>query len=266
MAAIRVVVNGALGKMGREVASAVLRESDLKLIGAVDAAKAVGSKAKYDLPDGSGNVPLSSDLAQMLSSAKPDVVVDFTIHDVSVQSARTSLEKGVAIVIGTTGFTKDEVNEIDKLAKSHKVGAVIAPNFALGAVLMMYLAKIAAKYFDYAEIIELHHEQKVDAPSGTALMTARLMSEAKGKPFARTGGEAAGGSRGNQVGGISLHSIRLPGLVAHQELLFGGTGQTLSIRHDSTSRESFMPGVVLAVREVVKRTGLVYGLDTLLGL
>lgn len=266
MTPIKVVVNGALGKMGREVVAAVCRAPDLKLVGAVDAAKPVAGKTKLDLPSGSGSVPLSSDLGGMLASVRPDVVVDFTIHDVAVQSARTCLEKGVSIVIGTTGFTKDEISEFDKLAKAHKAGVVIAPNFALGAVLMMHLAKIAARYFDYAEIIELHHEQKIDAPSGTALLTARLMSEARGKSFERTGGEAARGSRGDQIGGISLHSVRLPGLVAHQEVLLGGLGQTLSIRHDSISRESFMPGVVLAVREVTKHTGLVYGLDNLLGL
>ncbi len=251
--------------MGREVVAAVLREPDLKLVGTVDAANTLADRTKLELPNGS-NVPLSSDLAGMLETVRPDVVVDFTIHEVAVQSARTCLKKGASVVIGTTGFTKDEVSEIDRLARANKVAAVIAPNFALGAVLMMHLAKIAARYFDYAEIIELHHEQKIDAPSGTALMTARLMSEARRKPFERTGGEAAQVSRGDQIGGISLHSIRLPGLVAHQEVLLGAVGQTLSIRHDSTSRESFMPGVVLAIREVTKRTGLVYGLDTLLGL
>lgn len=260
------MVNGALGKVGREVVAAVCRESDLELVGAVESAKLVGTKTELELSDKSGKVPLSSDIVRMLASTKPDVVVDFTIRDVAIQSARVCLEKGVGIVVGTTGLTKDELAEIDRLAKSHKVGAIVAPNFAIGAVLMMHLAKIAARYFDYAEIIELHHNLKVDAPSGTALMTARMMSEARGKSFERTGGAEAKGSRGEQIGGISLHSVRLPGLVAHQEVLFGGLGQTLSIRHDTISRESFMPGVVLAIREVTRHTGLIFGLDTLLGL
>ncbi|MFH0942520.1 MAG: 4-hydroxy-tetrahydrodipicolinate reductase [Chloroflexota bacterium] len=260
---IKVVVNGARGRMGREVLAAVCREPDLKLVGAVELAAA---KTELELPDNSGSVPFSSDLAQIIAGCQPDVVVDFTNRDVALRTARLCLEKGVSVVIGTTGLTVEEISEIDRLARSRKVGAVVAPNFALGAVLMMHMAKLAARYFDYAEIIELHHQQKIDAPSGTALMTARLMSEARGKPFERTGGDNAPKSRGDGIGGISLHSVRLPGLVAHQEVLLGGLGQTLSIRHDSISRESFMPGVVLAIREVTKRTGLVYGLDTLLGL
>jgi len=144
---------------------------------------------------------------------------------------------------------------------------VVAPNFALGAVLMIHLAKIAAKYLDYAEIIELHHHQKADAPSGTALATARAMAAARGKPFLQPIGQSkTSDSRGEQVEGVTIHSVRLPGLLAHQEILLGGPGQTLSIRHDTISRECFMPGVMLAVREVVKRKGLIYGLDTLLGL
>lgn len=252
--------------MGREVITAVCREPDLELVGTVDAAKLVAAKTELELLDKSGSVPLSSDLAKMLAVSQPDVVVDFTTRDVAIQSARTCLGKGVRVVIGTTGLTDEEIKQIDRLAKTNKVGAVVAPNFAFGAVLMMNMAKLAARYFDYAEIIELHHQLKIDAPSGTALMTAKLMSEARGKPFERTGGSNAAGSRGEHISGISLHSVRLPGLVAHQEVLLGGLGQTLSIRHDSISRESYMPGVVLAIREVTKRTGLVYGLDTLLGL
>jgi len=246
--------------------TAVCRELDLKLVGAVESVRLVGVKTELNPPDNSGIVPLSSDLAKMLAATRPDVVVDFTIRDVAIQSARICLEKGVRIVVGTTGLTKDELAEIDRLAKRYRVSAIIAPNFAIGAVLMMHMAKIAARYFDYAEIIELHHNLKVDAPSGTALMTARLMSEARGKPFERTGGDNERGSRGEQMDGISLHSVRLPGLVAHQEVLLGGLGQTLSIRHDSISRESFMPGVILAIREVIKHTGLIFGLDILLGL
>ena len=260
---IKVVVNGAQGRMGWEVVKAVCREADLELVGAVELEAA---SASLTLPGNSGSVPLSSDLVSILTDYRPDVVVDFTTRDVVVQAARICLEKGANIVIGTTGLTDDEVTEIGRLAQSHGLAAVVAPNFALGAVLMMHMAKLAARYFDYAEIIELHHNLKTDAPSGTAIMTAKLMAEARGSSFFRPVADEAQDSRGGEIKGITVHSVRLPGLVAHQEVLLGGLGQTLSIRHDSISRESFMPGVVLAIREVVKRQGLVYGLDTLLGL
>jgi len=146
------------------------------------------------------------------------------------------------------------------------VGVVVAPNFALGAVLMMHLAKIAGKYLDHAEIIELHHDRKTDAPSGTALSTAKAMAQARGKPFSTPEAGKTSDSRGGQVEGVTIHSVRLPGLMAHQEVMLGGPGQTLSIRHDTISRECYMPGIMLAIREVGKRKGLVYGLDNLLGL
>jgi len=180
-------------------------------------------------------------------------------------AVRLSAERGVNLVTGTSGLAADDIKEIDRLAKAKGVGVAVVPNFALGAVLMTHLAKIAGKYFDFAEIIELHHHLKADAPSGTALATARAMAKAKGKPFSTPEGKATAG-RGEQVEGISIHSVRLPGLLAHQEVLLGGAGQTLKIRHDTIGRECYMPGVMLAIRGVVKRKGLVYGLETLLGL
>jgi 4-hydroxy-tetrahydrodipicolinate reductase len=172
------------------------------------------------------------------------------------------------LVIGTTGLSKQDLALIDKLSKDNEVGAVVAPNFALGAVVMTHLARAAAKFFDYAEIIEMHHEQKTDAPSGTALSTARAMAESRGRPFlyALPRKEAVNGSRGAELDGIALHSVRMPGLLAHQEIILGGPGQTLRIRHDTISRECYMPGILLAIKEVGKFKGLVYGLDKLLGL
>jgi 4-hydroxy-tetrahydrodipicolinate reductase len=190
--------------------------------------------------------------------------VDFTGRDAAVAAAPIVTALGVNLVIGATGVTSAEIQEFGGHADKGGVGVIYAANFALGAVLMMHLSRIAAKYFDYVEITELHHEKKLDAPSGTALATARKMSKARGKPFERTGGADA--SRGAELDGITIHSVRLPGMVAHQEVLFGGLGQTLSIRHDTINRESFMPGVVLAIREVIKRQGLTVGLDVLLGL
>jgi 4-hydroxy-tetrahydrodipicolinate reductase len=193
-------------------------------------------------------------------------MVDFSIARATMPAVRTATDRGVNLVIGTTGLTADDIAEIERLSREHRVGAVVAPNFALGAVLMTHLAKIAARYFDYAEIIELHHHLKADAPSGTALSTARAMAEAKGKPFQLPKQKKSLDSRGEQVEGISIHSVRLPGLMAHQEVILGTAGQTLRIRHDTINRECYMPGVMLAIKEVVKRKGLTYGLDALLGL
>ena len=264
MGTIKVAVHGALGRMGEEVIGALCREPEMQLVGAVDVAASEGSLAK---PDGSGSVPLSSDLDSILKGCQPDVLVDFTIAKATMPAARIAAEQGVNLVIGTSGITTDNLDEIARLASAHKIGAVVVANFALGAVLMMHLAKIAGKYFDYAEIIELHHERKLDAPSGTSLTTARDMVKAKGKPFLQPSAKgAAQVSRGQAIEGISIHSVRLPGMLAHQEVILGGPGQTLSIRHDTINRECYMPGVIMAVKEVVNHRGLIYGLDKLLGL
>jgi len=265
MKTIAVVVNGALGKMGREVTAAVCRDVELQIVGAVDI-KAV--QEKLPLPDGSGDVPLSTELGVILESCNPQVLVDFTIAEAATAAARTAIGQGVNLVIGTSGISDDNLKEIDRLSKASNVGAVVAPNFAVGAVVLLHLARIAARYFEYAEIIELHHQEKADSPSGTALATAKAMSEARGKPFTYvpTKKETLGGCRGGQVDGVAIHSVRLQGFVASQEVVFGAQGQILSLRHDTMSRECFMPGVVLAIKEVVKRKGLVYGLDTLLDL
>ena len=264
MEPVKVVVYGASGRVGQEVVKAVCHEPEMQMVGAVDLKV---SEDYLTLPDGSGTVPFSANLDSILSSCQPDVVVDFTIAKATMPAMRTAAEHGVNMVIGTTGLTADDIGEIERLAVARKIGVAVAPNFALGAVLMMHLARIAAKFLDYAEIIELHHERKVDAPSGTAIFTARAMADARGKPFLQPSGQGeAQVSRGQQVEGVAIHSVRLPGLMAHQEVILGGQGQTLSIRHDTISRECYMPGVILAIKEVVKRQGLIYGLDNLLGL
>ena len=264
MEPVRVVVYGASGRVGQEVVKAVCHEPEMQMVGAVDLKV---SEDYLTLPDDSGTVPFSANLDSILSSCQPDVVVDFTIAKATMPAMRTAAEHGVNMVIGTTGLTADDIGEIERLAVARKIGVVVAPNFALGAVLMMHLARIAAKFLDYAEIIELHHERKVDAPSGTAIFTARAMADARGKPFLQPSGQGeAQVSRGQQVEGVAIHSVRLPGLMAHQEVILGGQGQTLSIRHDTIGRECYMPGVILAIKEVVKRQGLIYGLDNLLGL
>ena len=264
MEPIRVVVQGALGRVGREVLNALSREPETKLVGAIDRGFAEDS---LSLPDSSGTIPFSENLDHILTNCQPDVLVDFSIAQATMPAVRKATKQGVNLVIGTTGITTDELNEIEQLATTHQVGIVVAPNFALGAVLMMHLAKIAGKYLDHAEIIELHHHLKVDSPSGTALATARAMAASRGKPFQRPPEQKqTSNSRGEQVDGVTIHSVRLPGLMAHQEVILGAAGQTLSLRHDTINRECYVPGVIIAIKEVIKRQGLIYGLDTLLGL
>ncbi|MBT3363062.1 MAG: 4-hydroxy-tetrahydrodipicolinate reductase [Chloroflexi bacterium] len=264
MSEIRVIIHGAAGRMGVEVLRAVCADPGLVAVGAVD----VTAGGDLALPDGSGLIPFSSDVADIINRTKPDVMVDFTTHAVTMPAVLSAIQNGVRPVIGTTGQSAQEMDEIAALCEQTGTGAFMAPNFSLGAVMMMHLSKIAAKYFDYAEIIELHHEKKLDSPSGTAMLTAKDIVESRGKPFLHTDSEkeTLDGARGGNYEGVSVHSVRLPGYLAHQEVIFGSLGQTLKIRHDSINRESFMPGVVLAVKEVMKLDSLIIGLDKLLGL
>ena len=263
MEPIKVIVSGASGKVGKEVINALCLDPETQLVGAVDLHPGDGN---LTLSDGS-SVPFSADLDHILNVCQPDVMVDFTTAEAVMKSVPVAARRRVNLVIGTTGLTADNLSRIEQLAGDNRIGAVVAPNFALGAVLMQHLAKIAARYMDYAEIIELHHHQKIDSPSGTALATARAMAQARGKPFASPPEQAqAAASRGQQIEGVTIHSVRLPGLMAHQEVILGAAGQTLTIRHDTINRECYMPGVLLAVKEVVKRRGLIFGLDSLLDL
>ncbi|MEE9203221.1 MAG: 4-hydroxy-tetrahydrodipicolinate reductase [Dehalococcoidia bacterium] len=261
---IGVIVHGAAGRVGREMLTGLSGHDDIQLLAGVD------RQASGDwlaLTHGC-SIPLALDLEAVIGNIRPLVVVDFTDAKGAMSAARTALPLGVNLVIGSTGLSEEDVKEIGELATRHRVGAVVAPNFALGAVLMIHLARIAARYFDYAEIIEMHHETKIDAPSGTALATARAMAEARGQPFrlAPVEKHTLPGTRGGEVEGITIHAMRLPGLMAHQEVVLGTAGQTLSIRHDTINRECYVPGVLMAVRGVVKQQGLIYGLDRLLGL
>jgi len=251
--------------MGQEVARAVLADSELRFVGAVEAS---ASQPYLPVPEYPDLIPLSSNLGSLIDKTCPDVVVDFTHAGVAMEAARVALPLKVNMVIGTTGLSAADLDEIRGLCDRHGAGAVVAANFSLGAVLLMHLAQIASRFFDNAEIIEMHHDKKLDAPSGTALTTARMMAEARGSRFVYppTEKEVLAGVRGGEVGGVAIHSIRMPGVMAAQEVLFGGKGQTLLLRHDATSRESYMPGVMLAVKEVVKTRSLVVGLDKLMGL
>ena len=261
---IRVAISGG-GNMGATVLAAVEAQPDMTPVGVIEphgdaeAEHATASGARY---------PQRADPARLFAEMRPDVVVDFTNAQFTPRLVEAALAAGVRPVIGTSGVATEVVEALRRGCAERKLGAVLAPNFALGAVVLMHLAQIAARYFDAAEVIELHHDRKVDAPSGTAIETARLMRAARGSDFAHPDPDLTpvAGTRGGVLGGVGIHSVRLPGLVAHQEVLFGGPGQTLSLRHDSIGRDSFMPGVLLAVREVMQREELVLGLDHLIGL
>ena len=263
--AIKVLVHGVLGKMGTEVLAAVCREPDLEPTCGVDRD---ADDDYLSLPDGSGRIPISSDLEATIRMCRPQVMVDFTNAEASIAGCRVAAANGVNLVVGTTGLSEDTLRELDGLAQEHQVGAFVAPNFAIGAVLIMHLARGLGKYFDYADIVEMHHEAKIDSPSGTALALARNLREGRDDPFTRPTPEKEPieGARGGELEGVSIHSVRMPGRMAHHEVILGTQGQTLSLRHDTINRECYMPGVVLAIREVVKSKGLVVGLDKLLGL
>ncbi|CAN2207455.1 DapB Dihydrodipicolinate reductase [Candidatus Nanopelagicaceae bacterium] len=241
---IKVGVLGARGRMGSEVVKAVTDAADCELVASLD----------------------QGDSLDALVSAGAQVVVDFTTPDVVMANLEFLVENNIHAVVGTTGFSDDRIAQLNTwLAANPKAGILIAPNFAIGAVLMMEFAEKAAKFFESAEIIELHHPNKVDAPSGTAARTAALISDARKKanlpamPDATTA--SLEGARGANVGDVPVHSVRLRGLIAHQEVLFGGLGETLTIRHDSLDRAGFMPGVLLGVRQVSSHPGLTVGLE-----
>jgi 4-hydroxy-tetrahydrodipicolinate reductase len=262
---IRVVINGALGKMGREITKAIVNEPGLKAAGAVE--KEVAQQY-LPLAEATELVPFSSDLGSLLRSCNADVVVDFTNAEASIAAARIAIKQKVNMVIGTTGLSEENLAEIEQLCKANGVGAVVAPNFSVGAALLMHLSVFAAKFFDRAEIIEMHHDKKADAPSGTAIATAKAMSQTRGKSFIypEVEREILSNTRGGQMDGIAIHSLRLPGFMAGQEVIFSGAGETLGLCHNAISRECYLPGVILAIKEVTKRKGLTYGLDALLEL
>lgn len=248
---ISVAVCGSNGKMGTEVVRAVNNDKELELV------------AKIDISGGD-----YSTIEEAAREKKIDVLVDFTQPKSIYENALYSLNNGINIVIGTTGLSDDEINNLKQISKEKGVSCIIAPNFSTGAVLMMMFAKQAAKYFDNAEIIELHHNQKKDAPSGTAVKTALMMSEAADKSFT-TGNcpevETIKGSRGGiSYSDIHIHSVRMPGYIASQEVIFGSSGQVFKIRHDSMNRECYMPGVLMAVKYAAAHSEFVYGLENIM--
>lgn len=256
---------GALGKMGREVCAAVADDPDCTLAAAVDL-KANGESVGALIGQPDLAVRVSSDI-ETLNEAECDVAVDFTHPSTVMEDVRWCVRHALNVVVGTTGITQSDLDEIRALIEEEgsESNVFVAPNFAVGAVLMMRFAATAARHLPAVEIIELHHDQKADAPSGTALKTAGEIAAGRGAdPPAVPTAETIPGVRGGVTNGVRIHSVRLPGLVAHQEVLLGGPGQTLTIRHDSFDRISFMPGVLLAVKAIARRPGLTYGLENLL--
>lgn len=261
---IRVLVAGAAGRMGGEACRAVTAAEGMNV--SVVADPSATSAAIH--VERAGTFPAAAAVPAALELAQVDVMVDFTHPDAVFDNVMAALAAGVHCVVGTTGLSADQLAKIEQKATQSGSNCLVAPNFAIGAVLMMGLAERVAQWMPSAEVIELHHDKKADAPSGTAKMTAQRIAAARDEspPAPGKETETVEGARGARVDGVPVHSVRLPGLVAHQEVIFGGPGQVLTIRHDSIDRTSFMPGVLLAVRQVASRPGLTVGLDALLDL
>ncbi len=241
---IQVIVNGAKGKMGKIAIESIEQTTNLHLAGSCD---------------------LHDDLSSLIQQTQAQVVVDFTNASCVFENAQSIINAGVSPVIGTSGLSQAQIQSLQEMCCKQKIGGLIVPNFAIGAVLMMQFAKQAARYLPNVEIIELHHHQKLDAPSGTASKTAELIAQSRQQPPESTPNyEVHQGARGASYQEVSIHSVRLPGLVAHQEVIFGGIGETLTIRHDSMSRESFMHGIALACQHAPKLSQLHYGLEHIL--
>ncbi len=271
-APIPVVVNGAAGKMGREVVKAVAQAEDMTLLGAIDRSpehqgKDAGELAGWEALE----IPITDQLEPMLAFAsqerQPGVMVDFTHPSTVYDNIRSAIAYGIRPVVGTTGLSPTQIYDLTEFADKASTGCLLIPNFSIGMVLLQQAAIQAAQHFDHVEIIELHHNQKADAPSGTAIQTAQMLAE-RGKAYNQASVEETEklpGARGSLAkDGIRIHSIRLPGLIAHQEVIFGAAGQVYTLRHDTSDRACYMPGVLLAIRKVLQLKSLVYGLEKIL--
>lgn len=263
---IKVAIAGARGKMGIEAVHTMMQHEHIELVAALDYKNVAQMLGQLDVFPSSYEVPIFTDFDLLVNETKPDVLVDLTNPHAVYEHTKQALLHKVRPVIGTTGFTDAQLEELTALAKEQEIGCIIAPNFAIGAVLMMKFAKEAAKYFPDVEIIEMHHDKKLDAPSGTGVKTAQMMAEVRSPKIQghTEEQETIAGARGGDFEGMRLHSVRLPGLVAHQQVLFGEEGQLLTIRHDSFNRQSFMNGIVFCIETVVGIEHLVYGLENIM--
>lgn len=270
---IPVVIIGAAGKMGREVVKAVAQAPDMNLVGAIDTSPELQGKDAGELA-GLGEaleIPITNQLEPMLAFASQEkqsgVMIDFTHPNSVYDNVRSAIAYGLRPVVGTTGLSQEQIQDLAEFADKASTGCLIIPNFCIGVVLLQQAAIAASQYFDHVEIIELHHNQKADAPSGTAIQTAQMLAET-GKIYNEAiveETEKLSGARGCQSEeGVRIHSIRLPGLIAHQEVIFGAAGQIYTLRHDTSDRAAYMPGVLLAIRKVLQLKSLVYGLEKIL--
>ncbi len=258
---VRVAVHGAKGRMGRILIQAIDRADNTTLV-------ATMTRAEFRAHTADGDPVDHSDVDSLLRETRPDVVVDFSTRDAVLPIARSAAQNNAHVVTGTSGLTPEDLEELTAIATDHNIGVMVGPNFSLGAAVLENAVSEAGRHFDSAEIIEMHHAGKADAPSGSALTTAKGMLNARnGRPFVTfvTKAENLEHVRGGNLENITIHSVRMPGLMAHQQVLLGGPGETLTFRHDVIDRESYMPGVLLAIREIGNRTGkLTYGLGALL--
>lgn len=265
MEKVKIVVAGPRGRMGKEAVQLVLETENYELVGVLDRKHDGKTLSEVEgLP--SADVLIYTDIHKCFEDQKPNVLIDLTTPEVGMEHTLTALEFGIRPVVGTTGFSSGDIEKLQGICNQTGLGCIIAPNFAVGAVLMMKFSQMAAKYFNDVEIIELHHDQKLDAPSGTAVKTAEMIStiregKKQGHPNEK---ETLTGARGAEIDGMHIHSVRLPGLIAHQQVMFGSDGQTLTIRHDSYNRASFMSGVKLAVDHVLANNTFVYGLENII--
>lgn len=263
---IKVALAGARGKMGSEAVFTMMKKENVELVAIYDYKEVGVTLADLEGFPASYQTPIYTNFGKLVQETQPDVFIDLTSPHCVYEHTKLALQHGIRPVVGTTGFSDEQLEELTSLAKEKKLGAIIAPNFAIGAVLMMKFAREAAKYLPDVEIIEMHHDQKLDAPSGTGIKTAQMISEVrqeKAQGHAQEK-ETHMGARGADFDGMRIHSVRLPGLVAHQQVLFGGDGQMLTIRHDSFNRSSFMGGIAYCVDEVIHLDRLIYGLENLL--
>ncbi|MFE7062402.1 4-hydroxy-tetrahydrodipicolinate reductase [Sutcliffiella sp. NPDC057660] len=266
MQTIKIILAGPRGRMGREAVDLIHRTELFELVACLD--RVNGGKMLSEVEGFPAmDAEIFTDAGECFSKVEADVLIDLTTPEIGKLHTKLALEHGIRPVVGTTGFNEEELKELTSLAEERKTGVIIAPNFAVGAILMMKFAQMAAKHLQDVEIIELHHDRKLDAPSGTAIKTAELISKTRepknqGHPDEE---EQLTGARGAETkDGIRIHSVRLPGLVAHQEVIFGGEGQSLTIKHDSYNRASFMSGVKLAVETIMSLDVLVYGLENII--
>ncbi len=260
---IKVIIAG-FGRLGSELARGLAESPEIDLVAV--ARRSAESSGTLDVAG--QRVPVSAHLPALLDRTQPNVLLEASLPGPAIENVTAAVERGIAPVIATSGLPDSAVETIKRACAERDIGGVIAPNLSLGAILLIHLSTVAGRFFDYADIVEMHRDKKLDAPSGTALHTARVMAAARGRPFAHAETEkyTLPDVRGGTVDGIGIHSIRLPGLVAHQQVIFGGLGQTLTLRHDTSSNESYVPGALLAIKHAASSKSFAVGLAALLGL